>query len=438
MTLVLIVAAEPAIAVIGGLPEFEPSIPVLRLQALTLVSTFLVATWSLLLLSLHEHRALLITNALAVVVAVIAAVLLIPPLGAEGGALTTIAAETFLAGAYIVAQRRSHPEVSITIGILPKLFLASALGLRDRVLAAARPGRGRDPLDRLLRRAAGDPRGAVRALQRAAVARMIAPMSRLESLRPLAQAASRLALPVGLAEALEAKRTFERRGLGPTSLRTYRQAWLSRLHLLPVDLDLTTGIVVDVGANEGNFSNAVLALAPHAHVIAVEPSPGPRARLEARLGANPNLKIVGSALAAAAGTATLHVTGHDHNSSLHAPRAEMQTLYEDPGWSVVEDIEVPTQSLDDIVGEQDVSALKLDVQGAEMDVLSGGWRTLARTTAVLLEVTFVSHYEDDASFPVLDATMREHGFDLIAMSEPGRNDEGVVTWADACYARRPA
>ena len=100
----------------------------LRLQALTLVSTFLVATWSLLLLSLHEHRALLITNALAVGVAIIAAVLLIPPLGAEGGALTTIAAETFLAGAYIVAQRRSHPEVSITIGILPKLFLAGLLG----------------------------------------------------------------------------------------------------------------------------------------------------------------------------------------------------------------------------------------------------------------------------------------------------------------------
>ena len=37
MTLVLIVAAEPAIEVIGGLPEFAPSIPVLRLQALTLV-----------------------------------------------------------------------------------------------------------------------------------------------------------------------------------------------------------------------------------------------------------------------------------------------------------------------------------------------------------------------------------------------------------------
>ena len=191
MTLVLIVAAKPAIEVIGGLPEFAPSIPVLRLQALTLVSTFLVATWSLLLLSLHQHRTLLIANALAVVVAVIAAVLLIPPMGAEGGALTTIVAETFLAGAYIVAQRRSHPEISLSLGVLPKLALAAALGSRDRALAAARPRRGRDLLRRLLRGAAGDARDPVRGLQRAEAARMIAPMRRLESLRPL----GRLALP---------------------------------------------------------------------------------------------------------------------------------------------------------------------------------------------------------------------------------------------------
>jgi FkbM family methyltransferase len=267
---------------------------------------------------------------------------------------------------------------------------------------------------------------------------MIAPMRRWEQMRPLAQAAGKLALPVGLAEALEAKRTFERRGLGPAPLRTYRQAWLSRLHLLPVDLDFTAGVVVDVGANEGNFSNAVLALAPRAQVIAVEPSPGPRARLEARLGSNPGLTVVGSALAAESGTATLHVTGHDHNTSLHAPREEMQTLYEDAGWSVVEDIEVPTGTLDDLVGDRDVAAIKLDVQGGELEVLSGGARTLARTRAVLLEVTFVSHYVGDATFPHLDAAMREHGFELIAMSEPGRNDEGVVTWADACYARRSA
>lgn len=252
----------------------------------------------------------------------------------------------------------------------------------------------------------------------------------MRDLRPLA----RLALPVGLAEGLEARRLFRRRGWGPASLRVYRQAWLSRLHLLPVDLDLTRGVVVDVGANEGNFSAAVLALAPNATVIAVEPSPGPRARLQARLG--DKLTIVPSALAGESGTAVLHVTAHDHNTSLHQPREEMQELYEDPGWKVVDEIEVPTDTLDALVGDREVAALKLDVQGAEMDVLAGGRRALERTRAVLLEVTFVSHYEADATFPRLDAAMRDLGFELTAFSEPGRNDEGIVTWADACYARR--
>ena len=268
---------------------------------------------------------------------------------------------------------------------------------------------------------------------------MIAPMSRLESLRPLAQAASRLALPVGLAEALEAKRTFERRGLGPTSLRTYRQAWLSRLHLLPVDLDLTTGVVVDVGANEGNFSNAVLALAPHAHVIAVEPSPGPRARLEARLGANPNLKIVGSALAATAGTAdAARHRARPQQLAARAARGDADAL-RGPG----------------LVGGR-------GHRGADpaRSTTSSASRTSPRSSSTSRARSSTSSAAAGARSPApprccsrspsspttrttrrsrsSTPTMREHGFDLIAMSEPGRNDEGVVTWADACYARRPA
>lgn len=254
----------------------------------------------------------------------------------------------------------------------------------------------------------------------------------MRDLRPLA----RLALPVGLAEGLEARRLFRRRGWGPTSLRIYRQAWLSRLHLLPVDLDLDRGVVVDVGANEGNFSAAVLALAPRAAVIAVEPSPGPRERLRARLGDQPGLTIVPSALSGESGTAVLHVTAHDHNTSLHKPREDMPEFYEDPGWQVVEDIEVQTSTLDEVVGDREVAALKLDVQGAEMDVLAGGQRALERTRSVLLEVTFISHYEADATFPRLDEAMRDLGFELTAFSEPGRNDAGIVTWADACYTRR--
>jgi FkbM family methyltransferase len=252
-----------------------------------------------------------------------------------------------------------------------------------------------------------------------------------------ARIVARLAMPVGLAEALEARRTFRRRGLRTPSLRICRQAWLSRLHLLPADLDLTSGLVLDVGANEGSFTNAILALAPGARVLAVEPAPGPQAQLRERFGADARVEVAAQALADRSGTATFHLTEHSHNSSLRTPRAEMTGLYEDEGWRVAGAIEVPVTTLDELVGERDVAVLKLDVQGGEREVLRGGAATLARTRAVLMEVTFVSHYEGDATFDGLHQEMVGLGFELISVSEPGRTAGGdVATWADACYARR--
>jgi FkbM family methyltransferase len=189
--------------------------------------------------------------------------------------------------------------------------------------------------------------------------------------------------------------------------------------------------VLDVGANEGSFSAAILELAPAATIVAVEPAPGPRARLEARFG--DRITIVPKAMAAQSGSATLHITAHDHNSSLRAPRAEMVSTYHDIGWAVREDIEVPTTSLDDLVGDRAVSVLKLDVQGGELAVLQGGRQALGKTSAVLIEVTFFSHYEGDATFGPLHDEMTRLGFVLTAMSEPGRTEDGRATWADACY-----
>jgi len=245
----------------------------------------------------------------------------------------------------------------------------------------------------------------------------------------------RLLLPHALAEGMEARSLFRRRGWRTRSLRAYRNAWRSRLHLLPSDLDLTAGLVVDLGANEGNFTSAVLGFAPTARVLAVEPAPGPCARLEARFAGHAGVTVVAKAVAERSGTATLHLTAHDHNSSLHAPREGMPELYEDAGWTQVDTLEVPTVSLDDLVGDEPVTVVKLDVQGAELDVLRGASRALGRTRAVLMEVTFVSHYHDDAGFQALNRHMLDAGFELVAISEPGRTRSGEATWADACYAR---
>jgi FkbM family methyltransferase len=246
-----------------------------------------------------------------------------------------------------------------------------------------------------------------------------------------------LAMPVGLAEALEARAIFEKRGLRRPNLLDARRARIAGLHMLPPDLPLDGGLVVDVGANEGNFVTAVLSVAPNAQVIAVEPTPLPLGWLRERHGGHPGVTIVPKALAGEEGTATMHITPGHTGSSLLAPRAEIGLAY-DGGtdvWVTAEELEVPVTTLDAVVGDRDVAVLKIDVQGGEMGVLAGGERTLRRTRAILVEIVFQSHYEGDSPFPVLHRRMEELGFALRDVSDLWRNEQGTAMYGDACFVR---
>ncbi|WCB96581.1 methyltransferase [Baekduia alba] len=244
-----------------------------------------------------------------------------------------------------------------------------------------------------------------------------------------------LLTPVALREAIDARRIFQARGLHAPSLLHARRAYLSRVHLIPPSVDLDAGLIIDIGANEGSFSAAVARLAPHAEIIACEPNPAPRERLRKRLG--DRVTIVDQAIGLEPGRATFNITAMDHNSSLREPRSEeMGALLDDAGWEVTERVDVEVTTLDLLVGDRDVAVVKLDVQGAELDVLLGGTNALARTQAVLMEVTFFSHYEADATFGALHARMVDLGFELVAMAQPAlAGAQGRFAWSDACYAR---
>jgi len=201
------------------------------------------------------------------------------------------------------------------------------------------------------------------------------------------------------------------------------------LQLLPGDVTLD-GLVVDAGANRGDFTGAVRRLEPRSRVLAIEPLPGERARLRERFAGDERVTIDGHALSDEAGMATLEVSEWSVFSSLRPAHPDVMDLYP-PGTEVIDEIEVPTARLDDLIDEP-VRILKIDVQGHELPVLQAATETLQHTDAVLLEVTFVSHYEGDASFFELDRFMRDAGFELFALGAPD-NHRGRSMWADACY-----
>ena len=258
----------------------------------------------------------------------------------------------------------------------------------------------------------------------------------LERIAGPARLAAQAATPIAIVRAVEARRMFRARSLD-VSLRSAFEGWLARVHLLPADLDLRRATVVDIGANEGAFSAGLLAVAPAAQIVAVEPGPGPRERLAARFAGRSNVEIVAAAVARESGHAIFHLTAHDHGSSLRQPRGESRERL-GAGFDVLEDLEVPTLSLEDLLASRDADVLKIDVQGSELDVLQSGRAALAGVRAVLLEMNFFSQYEGDATFDVLHRETTGLGFELVNVSPPLTTADGTAIFIDGCYARGSA
>jgi FkbM family methyltransferase len=239
--------------------------------------------------------------------------------------------------------------------------------------------------------------------------------------------------PYGIVELLRARRTLRALGGRTRGRRSGLHAAATRLDLLPDGAIPLLRFVVDVGANEGRWSRALLAIACPEQLIAVEPSPVVLPALHAALDGRSGVKVVEAAVGAAAGKALLHVTEHGNNSSLARPLSEeMDALY-GSGYEIAHELPVPVTTLDELTRDlPEVSLLKIDVQGFERFVLEGGPGTLAKTRWALVEATFRAHYEDDMLFPELHARMVEHGFTLIGLSRPHRLG-GVAVWCDALY-----
>lgn len=205
------------------------------------------------------------------------------------------------------------------------------------------------------------------------------------------------------------------------------------VHLLPFGSLEHLGCVIDVGANVGRWSTLLLRVASPSALLAVEPAPAVIPTLREALAPWPIATVLPVAAGPQTGNVDFHITAHSHNASVMTPRTEeMEAIY-GGGWTVQDVIKVSQRPLDDLAHTfNEVSILKIDVQGYETAVLSGAASTLRKTAAVIIEVTFQSHYQEDTVFPMLHQLMVDNGFILRAVGTPSERGNELM-WADAVY-----
>jgi FkbM family methyltransferase len=152
---------------------------------------------------------------------------------------------------------------------------------------------------------------------------------------------------------------------------------------------------VDVGANRGYYSYVMSGI--FAHVLAFEPNSTLTHDL-AHSDAN-NITIHHCALSDTDGTLRLHVPYRDGRPYDGWATVERPQL---SAWDTFDVTDVPGRRLDGF-GLQDVSLVKIDVEGHEVAVLDGAAHTLAlHRPVVVIEVKLVNRAAVDRSLRRLD------------------------------------
>jgi FkbM family methyltransferase len=174
-------------------------------------------------------------------------------------------------------------------------------------------------------------------------------------------------------------------------------------------------IVLDIGARWG-AANARFRLDPLGKLVGFDPDPAECERLNRLVPPGGDERYVPLALGRTSGVARLYATVDPACSSLYPPDAQMADRY--PELAVMRGVgssEIRLATLDDwtnIEEVAEVSFIKLDIQGAELDVLQGAARILGQCLGLETEVEFSPLYLGQPLFADVDRYLRECGFAL--------------------------
>lgn len=196
--------------------------------------------------------------------------------------------------------------------------------------------------------------------------------------------------------------------------------------------------VLDVGARWGlePGMDALLGLSDR-WIVGVDPDPDAAAGLRSSGQFDEVLEV---ALADAVGTHPLYLTRHPGCSSLRRPLpvTTMGDLRCADWFEVVDEIQVEVTTLDVAAAGTTFDLVKLDAQGADLDVLRGGEAALAGALGLFVEVQFEAFYEDQALFGEVQDWAAERGFLLVSLSDSFQRKEGFLGEANATYLARPS
>lgn len=232
------------------------------------------------------------------------------------------------------------------------------------------------------------------------------------------------------------KRLIRRRGFDVSRYQPRTHAVAKKFDLMQ---RLGVDLVLDVGANTGQFAGELREQGYRGRIISFEPIAEVYRQLESNAGRDPLWTTKNFALGNEDGQQTIHVSEKSWSSSLLQVTEASTSAYPDSRAVSSESIRV--RRLDSVFPELDADDattwLKVDTQGYEMHVLEGAVQSLTRVAMLQLELAFVPLYQGQALFHDIYPWVVERGFRLGSLECLNWNPEsGDLLWLDGVFHRQ--
>lgn len=196
-------------------------------------------------------------------------------------------------------------------------------------------------------------------------------------------------------------------------------------------------IIIDVGANKGQFAIEANRVFQSAKIISFEPSLKVYNQLVERTRHIEGMKYFQYALGHSNDNLTFYESEYSHASSL----LKMTELHKGVFSKEVQidKVSVQVRKLDDIINldqEKGKILLKLDVQGYEKEVLLGATSLLKRIDYLLFETSFVPLYEQEPLFEEMHNFVTSLGYYLICPVGLWQKSDLQILQMDILYGKK--
>jgi FkbM family methyltransferase len=190
-------------------------------------------------------------------------------------------------------------------------------------------------------------------------------------------------------------------------------------HLKALITHYNINVILDVGANEGQFAEMVLAMGYHGRIISFEPANNAFNILQKKALIRHNWECHNYGLSDSDSDARLHVYEDDTFSSLYTPSKEGRnlfgTLIDETGQENIKLMSINSIYSALKLNKSDRILLKSDTQGHDYEVIEGCDQCLQQIDVVMTEASFLPIYQSNATALKILSLLASKGFVLSGL-----------------------